>query len=98
MSGSMQTKQPMSFGEKLLAVIVLLVIIVIVLAILAYLTQICWNASMPKIFALPEIDFITALALYVLAVLLIKSVEMVNTYYIMVAAPPPVPMMGEESM
>lgn len=71
-----QTKQ-ISFGDAIL----LIAVLIIVLLIVAFVTQICWNASMPKIFNVPEINFITALALLILVSLLFKSSDITYNFY-----------------
>lgn len=51
-----------------------IIIGVILFLLIGLITKTCWNASMPKIFRLPEIDYITALTLYILAILLIRPI------------------------
>lgn len=66
-----------NFFEKLFAVggilgvlAVVVIIVAIVLAIVPFVLMLAWNTVIPYVFNLPKIDFIQALALWVVAFIL----------------------------
>jgi hypothetical protein len=66
-NNNMYQEQPISSGWFFFYSVIAILLAIIIITIIV---QLSWNASMPKIFNLPEIDAVTAFALYILVAVL----------------------------